>query len=86
MPKLRKTPREIGNIAFRAALARTMEEQEVTKSNLADDMGVSCTTFYKRWDKPENLTVRELFGLYKSKRLTDADILKIITGKESEQP
>jgi hypothetical protein len=83
MPALRKRPTEIGDIAYRGATARGLAEQGLTRKELIPKLGYTApSTWCDRQNHPEKVTVGELRAMRRLGILNDADLLKIITGKE----
>ena len=58
-------------------IRRTMDEQNISQVEMADELNMSQQTFSYRL-KNELLTARDLFRIFRKLKTSDADILRIV--------
>lgn len=58
-------------------IRRTMDEQNITQAEMADELNMSQQTFSYRL-KNELFTARDLLRIFRKLKTSDADILRIV--------
>ena len=66
MPRVKPlTEQERKNRSLREQLVGGMKNENLTYKSVAKALGISVQTFYRRIEKPETLTMKEIWGLQK---------------------
>lgn len=66
MPRVKPlTEQERKNRNLREQIVGGMKNENLTCKNVAEALGVSVHTIYRRIEKPETLTMREIWALQK---------------------
>ena len=63
---------------LRAQIAYFLEYRNYNMSQLAGKIGLSSTTFYRRYDAPETMSITEFIKLVDTMELTEQEILRIM--------
>ena len=87
MPKLRDTPQQRKDKAFRGALDRGLSENEMTDLVLADRLGVTSITI-SRWrnGKYKKMTLERFVQLAARVGMTGQEVCRIIGVPYKENP
>ena len=73
MPRVKPlTEQDRANRKLRAQIVGRMKNESVTYKSVAETLGISVNTVYRRIDKPETFTVGEIWRL--KKLLPDLEI------------
>ena len=78
MPRLRETPEQLANRAFREALAAGLARKDMTQRAVAGLLRLTQQTLSRYKGAPEKLTVRSLRQLNRLGLLTPEDIQRMI--------
>ena len=66
MPRVKPlTEQERKNRNLREQLVGGMKNENLTYKSVAESLGISVQTFYRRIENPETLTMKEIWGLQK---------------------
>ena len=66
MPRVKPlTEQERKNRNLREQLVGGMKNENLTYKSVAESLGISVQTFYRRIENPETLTMKEFWGLQK---------------------
>lgn len=66
MPRVKPlTEQERKNRNLREQLVGGMKNENLTYKSVAEALGISVQTFYRRIENPETLTMKEIWGLQK---------------------
>lgn len=78
MPRLRETPEQVADRAFREGLAAGLAREGMTNGEAADRLRVARQTFSTYKSNPSKLTVQHLRRLWKCGVLTESDVARTI--------
>ena len=81
MPKLKPNAMEESSRIVRACISNNMELYAISDDLLARRMGVTKRTVQNRRDRPENYTLKELWDLNKTLKLTPVQAASVVLGR-----
>ncbi len=78
MPRLRETPEQAADRAFREGIAAGLARQDMTSTVAAEKLRITPQTLARYKREPARLNVQNLRRLWKCGVLTEADVTRII--------